>query len=223
VAYIGSKTLSTNSDIGLKHFPDAENSLIEVRNVGLESLADLMDIRNVSKVVLEGLPNMNELLFLGGHVGDVTIKGNGNLTIHLLEGGWTGYPQPVFGTFRLSGVKHLSPCIWPDVHEFIFVNNPIEYLHFGFRQLRRLEVRNNTRMKALIPWDVYRYTWDLTGILIEDNPLLKLAEKMPRDPEDTLTLGDCPSMFGKENDAWEWPISGVESVLINANIDNTFL
>lgn len=223
---IGTRQISTNSSVGLKHITSITDKTIEIRNAGISDLGGLPDLWNVSQLILEDLPNLNEADMIVGYVGEARISGNGNLTLHMWEGGAaTGTVQPVFETLNISGVKHIDPCIWPDVHEFIVINNPVKYLRFGFKALQRLEVRGNANLTEILPWNgANLYEWNLTDLLIQDNPALKLAQNFTtRNPDDNLTVSECPYMFSHEKDEWEWYPFHMNSVVIDADIDNTFL
>lgn len=210
-------------DRGLKHIT-GDDPTVTIKDIGASNIDKIFGGWNASVFELSGLPNLNAVLLGVGSVDDVRISGNGDLSLHMMEGGWTDYDQPVIGRLTMSGVVHVSPCLWPDVHEFVAVDNPIEYLHFGFRALRRLEVRRNANLRQIVPfnWES-RFEWNLTDVVIEENPLLRLVELPPRAQNDTRTEDDCPFMWGDENGPFIWYTEELRNVAISGNVDNSFL
>ncbi|KAK7421461.1 hypothetical protein QQX98_002160 [Neonectria punicea] len=222
-AEIGLPLLAEDLDVGLKHITDETDAVIEVRDVGLEGLGGLMNFWNASTFILEDMPNLDEALLLALRIGQARISGNGKLKLFMSEKS-VGSVQPVLETLNITGVRHISPCLWPDVHEFAAVNTTAEYLHFGFKQVRRLEIRDNPYMKTLVPWNGNNlWEWNLTDVLIQNNPLLSLKQYPRRANNDSLTELDCPFMYENNEDAWTWYPFHMNTVVINASIDNTFL
>ncbi|KAH8690219.1 hypothetical protein BGW36DRAFT_433170 [Talaromyces proteolyticus] len=229
-ATMGSKTVTTDPTIGLKHITDPTDATIEVRNVGLSNVDGLIDLYNASNLILKDLPNLNSVILRTGNIDQVEIQGNNDLTVYTWEGSiFTDTPQPIIGTLNISGVKQVDPCLWPDVHNFIAVNNSIEYLHFGFKSLQRIEVRDNPNLRRFLPWNgpdfatINVWLWNLTDLIIKDNPLLTLQHSFPRAANDTLTAQQCPFMFREQKDDWYWWPFHMQSLVIDANIDNTYL
>ena len=221
---VGAELVDIDPTVGLKHLTSQSDPSIQIRDVGIDQLSGVVDFWNASLFELAELPNLQSMLLILHHADEVRIQGNGNLTIHMMEEGWSDAPQPVMEKLYITGVKHISPCLWPDVHEFVAVNNTAKYLHFGFHAVQRLEIRDNPNMKTLIPWNGQNlYEWNLTDVLITGNPELTLQQFPHRRPDDNLTAYDCPFMYGENTDQWQWYPFHMNNVVIDANIDNTFL
>lgn len=213
----------SDPDRGLRHMTD-DDPTVTIKNIGASDISGIFGGWDASVFELSGLPNLHRFVLGVGNVDDVRISGNWNLSVHMLESGWTDYDQPVIGRLAISGVLYVSPCLWPDVHELVAVDNPIEYLHFGFQMLGRLEVRRNPNLKQIVPFNGdSRWGWDLTDVVIEENPLLRLVELPPRAQNDTLTEEHCPFMFGDENGPFIWFTDELQNVVISGNVDNSFL
>lgn len=223
-ASIGADSTYKDRDIGLKYITDTTDPAVVVRDVGLASLSGLVDLYDASLIELAELPNLNNALLNTGRVGEVRIRGNGNLTLSTWGGPGVGTTEQVVGKLSITGVKHVSPCRSFDVHEFIAVNNSVEYLHFSFTAVQRLEVRDNARLKTLVPWNGRNiWEWDLADVLIRDNPLLVLSQFPVRSANDTFTLLECPGSFNNSVDQWQWYPFHMETLAIDAAINDTFL
>ena len=222
---VGEVSAARDSDPnkGLKHLT-GDNPTVTIKDIGASDIDNIFGGWDASLFELSGLPNLYSLLLGVGKVDDVRINGNSNLTLHMVEDGWTEASQPVMGRLRISSVVHIAPCLWPNVHEFVVVDNPVEYLHFGFKALRRLEVRQNPNLRQIVPFNgASRWDWDLTDVVIEENPLLRLVELPPRAKNDTLTLEECSFMWGDENRPFIWFTEELQTVAISGNVDNSFL
>ena len=221
---IGLDHLTEGSSRGLKHITSTSDPKVEVRDVGFVDLGGIMDNWNASLFSLEDAPNLNELLIIVGRVGEVRIRGNGNLTLHMPEKGWVGDVVPVMEKLSITGIKHISPCLHPEVWDFVAINNTVKYLRFGFKGVRRLEIRDNPNMKRLLPFNGQNlWEWNLSTMVVQDNPLLELVEYPSRAADDILTLGDCPYMFNNTKDQWQWYPFSMETISINARVENSFL
>lgn len=213
----------SDPDRGLKHIT-GDDPTVTIKDIGAKDINNIFGGWDASVFELSGLPNLYSVTLGVRKVDDVQISGNGNLTLHVLESGWADVYQPVMGRLSISGVVHIAPCLWPDVHEFVAVDNPVQYLHFGFRALRRLEVRRNANLQQIVPFNgASRWEWDLTDVVIEENPLLRLVELPPRAQNDTLTAENCPFMWGDENSPFIWFTEELQNVAISGNVDNSFL
>ncbi|KAF7557022.1 hypothetical protein G7046_g6152 [Stylonectria norvegica] len=222
-ANIGSQVVRNDPEVGLKHITSETTPIIEIKNVGLNDLTGLMDVWNASMFILEDVPNLDHTILITDHVQEMRIHGNGNLTLEMWERLLDGFNQPVIETLNITGVKHISPCLWPDVYEFIAINNTVEYLHFGFKNVQRLEIRDNPYMKTLVPFNGQNlWEWNLTDILIKDNPLLTLERHPPRAKDDNLTVLECPFMFNHSTDAWEWYPFHMNTIVVNASVQDNF-
>ncbi|KAI6357807.1 hypothetical protein MCOR25_007558 [Pyricularia grisea] len=218
--------ISTDPDVGLKNITGeatgAGEAEVEVRNVGLSSLNGLIDFWDAKKLTIENLPNLHRQTFRVRNVEEMRVVGNDNMTLYFWEQDlMDGTPGPNITRLHVSGIRHISPCLHPVVHELVADNNPrLEYLHFNFEKLARLDVHDNPNLKKMVSWAKLNRFW--TDIHIHDNPQLRLSQFPDRAPDDNLTAYDCPAFYNAFRDQWAWFPNVFNNVVISADIDNTF-
>jgi hypothetical protein len=215
--------------MGLHNITNPTDPRVEIIDVGLTELGGLVDTYDANALVISGVPQLNHATVFTGHIKTVQINGNGNLTFSLVDisyqnGSRTAHP--LIETLNITGVKHVNPCEASTVHEFIAINNTVQYLHFDFFGLRRLEIRDNPDLKMLLPRNGADLSqWELSDVLITGNPLLQLTEFPVRSPDDDdLTKSGCLDVYSSRwKDTWKWYPFHMNTTVISANIDNTFL
>ncbi|TLS30183.1 hypothetical protein PpBr36_03865 [Pyricularia pennisetigena] len=218
--------ISTDPDVGLKNITGeatgAGEAVVEVRNVGLSNLNGLIDFWDAKRLIVENLPNLHRQTFRVRNVEEMRVVGNDNMTLYFWEENlMEETPGPNITRLHVSGIRHISPCLHPVVHEFIADNNPrLEYLHFNFEKLARLDVHDNPNLKKMVSWAKLNRFWK--DIHIQDNPQLRLSQFPARAPDDNLTAYDCPAFYNAFRDQWAWFPNVFNSVVISADIDNTF-
>ncbi|EHA53344.1 hypothetical protein MGG_13907 [Pyricularia oryzae 70-15] len=218
--------ISTDPDVGLKNITGeatgAGEAEVEVRNVGLSNLNGLIDFWDAKKLTIENLPNLHRQTFRVRNVEEMRVIGNDNMTLYFWEQDMMeGTPGPNITRLHVSGIRHISPCLHPVVHEFVADNNPrLEYLHFNFEKLARLDVHDNPNLKKMVSWAKLNRFWK--DIHIHDNPQLRLSQFPERAPDDNLTAYDCPAFYNAFRDQWAWFPNVFNNVVISADIDNSF-
>lgn len=218
--------ISTDPTVGLKNITGeatgASEAEVELRDVGLSTLNGLIDFWDAKRLTIDSLPNLQRQTIRVRNVEEVRIVGNDNMTVYFWEQDVIeGTPGPNITKLHVSGIRHISPCLQPVVHEFVADNNPgLEYLHFNFDRLARVEVHDNPNLKKMVSWAKLNRFWK--DINIHDNPKLALSQFPVRAPDDNLTAYDCPSFYNAFRDQWAWFPNTFTSVVISADIDNTF-
>ncbi|SPO07086.1 uncharacterized protein DNG_09780 [Cephalotrichum gorgonifer] len=208
--------------VGLRHITGS-SATVTIKSIGASDITPIFGSWNASKVEVADMRNLDSMILLVGNVDDFRISGNGNLSLHMGQKGWSGDVQPVINRLSISGVVHVAPCLYPDVHEFVVEDNTVEYLHFGLMALRKLEVRRNPNLRYLVPFNGdSRFDWNLTDVVIEENPVLRLVETPKRAENDTRTSENCPYMWGDENEPFVWFSEELHNVIVSGNVDNSF-
>lgn len=227
-ATIGSRGYSFDPNVGLKNITGnltgSADAVVEVRNVGLRDMDGILDFWSARRLVIENLPNLNVQMIKVLNLDEMRVVGNDNLTLRFWEANLNepNTPGPIINRLLVSGVRNLSPCLQPVVHEFYaFNNSAMEYLYFNFDQLNRIEIRDNPRLKKIVSWASLNRFW--RNVYIHDNPALSLTRfPGPREPGDNVSEVYCNDLSKAHRDQWAWFPNTFDNLVINADIDNSF-
>ncbi|CAI4215795.1 unnamed protein product [Parascedosporium putredinis] len=167
-------------------------------------------------VPLCDIPNVDSLSVSLSDVFEFTVAGNGKLelTIEQLGSSQGGASVNITGV----GAVENACSVWL-AREVIFENNAAEIFPFSVSGLRKLTIQNNPNLRLAVPGKPLE--WELTSIIVKDNPKLKLAQEVDDPIVETCDGRFKPASFYPETWVFDWEF--LQHLELSADIDPKFL
>ena len=227
---IGAPKLSSidadHVDFGPGYFGIHANrsSLVEISGVGLESLGSLLHGpmwgSTADIVAIYDDPKLNYIQMNMPYVGNLTILGNGNVTL-LLGPTWENYVNGGddaaninMGTVLLSGLSNFT--IQDSVEDFTatafsIVNNTFRECPLWLNDIENLTIASNPELNEIDWPDLENaLNWTLQSVVIQDNPNLEM----------NTTIIDAKD---KSTGDWLWARANVSTLVFDGAFSNAFL
>ena len=188
-----------------------------LKDIALENVDKFVTSTYRGDISIGGISNVTVLTYYSMNASDVSIEGDGNLTLNFDCTECSMYSKRLVkaGSLTVSGLAAMGTIGSPwasykgfdiDIGSFTATRNSFTLLPLPFSNLRVLHIVDNPNLSKL--WydlDFRDYSWE--EIVIRGNPKLRLNS----------------SKFGEDGTKWVWPSGNMSTMVFDGPFDNAFL